>query len=152
MNKRISMWVAVAVLVGVILAGCASAPAPVTLSQLPTYSGATKSTNAAVADMGNQMADGVSKLTVSGYSVKSVEHLEFSLPADATADQVTGFFNTELAKDQWASDPQLAGSTGPVTYKGWTRGSQAAYAYHVADASGTFGGNVLVVLLVTLSK
>ena len=68
------------------------------------------------------------------------------------ADQVIGFFNTELAKDQWTSEPQLAGSAGPMTYKGWTRGSQAVYAYHVTDAGGTFGGNVLVVLLVTLAK
>ena len=152
MNKRIAMLVAIIVVVSVIVASCDTAPAPVTLSQLPTYSGAAKATNAAVTDMGNQMADGVSKLSISGASVKSVEHQEFSLPSDATADLVTGFFNTELAKNQWTSDPQLAGSTGPVTYKGWMRGSQAVYAYHVTDASGTFGGNVLVVLLVTLAK
>jgi hypothetical protein len=153
MNKRIAMLVVIVVLVSAIVAGCASTPAPVTLSQLPVYSGATRATSAAV-EIGNQMANGVSKLSVNGASVKSVEHQEFLLPADAKADQVIGFFNTELAKDQWTSDPQLAGSDGPWTYKVWTRGSQAACVYHVVNnASGIFGSNVLVVvMLVTLAK
>jgi hypothetical protein len=133
MLKRMSITLVLALLIVSVLAACGGgAPAPVTVSQLPLFTGATESTNevltGALAAM-TEAVKGQNKVTV-----KSVEGKTYDLPADTTFDALVAFYKPALEKTGW----EVADMSAPAL--AFTRGKQALTLLH-ADGIG------LVVLL-----
>ena len=60
-----------------------------------------------------------------------------SLPADATWEQVTGFYEHEVTGD-WETEAQLAQDTAAFKTVGWTRGGLASEQGLVVGYSPAF--------------
>jgi hypothetical protein len=133
MFKRISLAMVLALLMISVLTACGGgAPAPVTVSQLPLFAGATESTNEALTGALAAMTEAVkgqNKVTV-----KSVEGKTYDLPAGTTFDALVAFYKPALEKAGW----EVAEVSAPAF--AFTRGKQALTLLH-ADGIG------LVVLL-----
>ena len=95
MFKRMSITLMLALLIGSLLAACgAPAPAPVTLSSLPVFAGATESADENLAAF---LGGAVDTMNASG---KNVEGKAYDA-AETTWDAVKSFYTTELAKTGW---------------------------------------------------
>ena len=122
MFKRMSITLVLALLIGSVLAACGgSAPAPVTYSQLPLFTGATETTNAALTTSLGGLLDQLK----ADSTVKSTEGKAYDVPAGTTWDAVKSFYSTALEKDGWkqvkATDSNL----------GYARGNQAVNVMYV---------------------
>lgn len=131
MFKRMSLTLVLVLLMGSVLTACGGgAPAPVTFSSLPVFTGATESTNEA---LNGVMATQLEKAK-SDSTIKNVEGKVYDLPADTTWDAVSSFYKTALEKAGWtvaqSSDNVLA----------FARGTQAFVINYAA-------GPVLIVVL-----
>jgi hypothetical protein len=122
MFKRISMVVVLALLIVSVLTACGGgAPAPVTYSQLPLFTGATETTNAALTTSLGGLLDQVK----ADSTVKSSEGKAYDVPAGTSWDAVKSFYSSALEKAGWtqvkATDSNL----------GYARGNQAVNVMYV---------------------
>lgn len=116
MNKRMSITLVLALLIGSVLTACGGgAPAPATYSQLPLFTGATESTNEAL----NSALSGLLEQLKADSTIKSSEGNAYDVPAGTTWDTVKSFYSTALEKAGWT----LAKSTDANL--GYARGNQA---------------------------
>ncbi len=123
MNKRMSIILVLAVLIGSILTACGGggAPALVTYSQLPVFTGATESTN----DTLNGMLDGLLTQLKADSTIKTTEGKAYDVPAGTTWEAIKGFYGPALEKAGWT----LAKSTDANL--GYARGNQAVNVMYV---------------------
>ena len=117
MIKRILL--ALVFILSLSLAACA--PTPVTISQLPIFTGATESTNA---DFQTAMGPAIDTLKTSG----TVDFKIYDLPAGTKFDAVKSFFTTSLKTDGWTDSKNDDKSLS------LTRGSQGVVIF---DLNGT---------------
>ena len=123
MNKRMSITlVLVLLMMGSMLTACGGgAPAPVTYSQLPVFTGATESTNTTL----NTMLGGLLTQLKADSTIKTTEGKAYDVPAGTTWDAVSSFYKTALEKAGWT----LAKSTDANL--GYARGNQAVNVMYV---------------------
>jgi hypothetical protein len=114
MFKRMSVTVVFVMLIASVLTACGG-PAPVTLSSLPVFTGATATTNDVLSAALTAATDEMKKTP----NVGNVEAKAYDLPADTTFDAVAAFYKGALEKGGWA----VGIATSPSL--GYTRGSQA---------------------------
>jgi len=122
MIKRMSSTLVVALLIVSVLAACGgSAPAPVTYSQLPLFTGATETANAALTTSLGGLLDQLK----ADSTIKSTEGKAFDVPAGTSWDAVKSFYSAALEKAGWtrvkATDSNL----------GYARGNQAVNVMYV---------------------
>jgi len=122
MIKRMSITLVVALLIVSVLAACGgSAPAPVTYSQLPLFTGATETANAALTTSLGGLLDQLK----ADSTIKSTEGKAFDVPAGTSWDAVKSFYSAALEKAGWtqvkATDSNL----------GYARGNQAVNVMYV---------------------
>ena len=122
MFKRMSITLVLALLIVSVLAACGGgAPAPVTYSQLPLFTGATESTNSALTTSLGGLLDQLK----ADSTVKSTEGKAYDVPAGTTWDAVKSFYSAALEKAGWtqvkATDANL----------GYARGNQAVNVMYV---------------------
>ena len=133
MFKRMSMAVVLALLITSVLTACGRAPAPVTLSQLPVFTGATESTNAArVRLLGSVLA--LQLQTDS--TIKSTEGKVYDVPAGTPWDAVKSFYSTALEKAGWTLAKTTDANTsylGSRAVMGYTRGNQVVNVAYADD-------------------
>ena len=114
MNKRISITLIALLLVSSVLTACGGVPAPVTLSSLPVFTGATDTANAALsAGLSAALDEMKTQPTIGG-----VEGKAYDLPEGTTFDAVAAFYKGALEKGGWTT----VMSTSPSL--GYTRGKQ----------------------------
>jgi hypothetical protein len=114
MFKHMSITLMLALLIGSLLAACgASAPAPVTLSSLPVFAGATESADENLAAF---LGGAVDTMNASG---KNVAGKAYAAPEGATWDAIKSFYTTELAKTGWKA------GDGSADGQAFERGNQA---------------------------
>ena len=63
----------------------------------------------------------------------SVESKAYTVGRDVTWDTVKKFYDGELAKSEWTTDPKIAFSQGTVQGQGWLRGKQLFFVYLLAE-------------------
>ncbi len=115
MFKRLSITVVSALLIGSLLTACGGgAPAPVTFSSLPLFTGATESTNTALTSGLPETIDELKKQP----NAANVEGKAYDLPAGTTFDAVAAFYKDALEKGGWTVVTSAAPSLS------YTRGSQ----------------------------
>ncbi|MGB8643666.1 MAG: hypothetical protein WCF84_00380 [Anaerolineae bacterium] len=114
------------------LAACSSPPAPVALSTLPVYAGATATTDANYLKMQDAVTAAF-QAGASGQKFGNVETKVYTLPQATKWDDVKKFYDTELAKTGWAGDPKMTFSQGSVQGVGYLRGQQLFLSYLLAD-------------------
>lgn len=119
MLKRI-LFVMVLVL-SMALTACGSAPAPVTFSSLPVFTGATISTNDQLVASVKTMNDAMSA------SASAIETRPYEAPAGSTWDAIGAFYSAALEKDGWTAGQATADG------KGWSRGSQGIAVRSAGD-------------------
>ena len=122
MFKRMSITLVLALLIVSVLAACGGgAPAPVTYSQLPLFTGATESTNAQLVGMVGSLLDQLK----ADSTIKSTEGKAYDVPAGTTWDAIKSFYSAALEKAGWtqvkATDANL----------GYARGNQAVNVMYV---------------------
>ena len=122
MIKRMSITLVVALLIVSVLAACGGgAPAPVTYSQLPLFTGATETTNAALTTSLGGLLDQLK----ADSTIKNTKGKAFDVPAGTTWDAVKSFYSGALEKAGWtqvkATDSNL----------GYARGNQAVNVMYV---------------------
>jgi len=122
MFKRMSITLVLALLIVSVLAACGgSAPAPVTYSQLPLFTGATETANAALTTSLGGLLDQLK----ADSTIKSTEGKAFDVPAGTSWDAVKSFYSAALEKAGWtqvkATDSNL----------GYARGNQAVNVMYV---------------------
>lgn len=122
MNKRMSLIVVLALLIGSGLTACGGgAPAPVTYSQLPVFTGVTESTNTALV---SALAGLLEQLRADS-TIKNTEGKAYDVPAGTTWDAIKSFYSTALEKAGWtfvkSTDANL----------GYARGQQAVNVLYV---------------------
>ena len=122
MFKRISLAMVLALLMVSVLTACGGgAPAPVTYSQLPLFTGATETTNAALTTSLGGLLDQLK----ADSTIKSTEGKAYDVPAGTTWDAVKSFYSAALEKAGWtqvkATDSNL----------GYARGNQAVNVMYV---------------------
>jgi hypothetical protein len=115
-NKRISLTLAVALLVVSVLSACGGAPAPATLGQLPVFTGATETTNTTILDSLKTQLDSAK----TNPQIANADGKVYDLPADATWDAVSSFYKGEMDKAGWkvaqSGDNLLAFSRGQQAF------------------------------------
>ncbi len=122
MNKRMGIILVMVLLLSSLLTACGSgAPALVTYSQLPLFSGATESTNEAL----NNMLGGLLTQLKADSTIKNVEGKVYDVPSGTTWDTVKSFYSPALEKAGWT----LAKSTD--SNLGYARGNQAVNVMYV---------------------
>lgn len=121
MFKQMSMAVVLALLIVSVLTACGGAPAPVTYSQLPLFTGATETSNAALTTSLGGLLDQVK----ADSTIKSTEGKAYDVPAGTTWDAIKSFYSAALEKAGWT----LAKSTDANL--GYARGNQAVNVMYV---------------------
>jgi hypothetical protein len=121
MFKRMSLTLVFVLLMGSVLTACGGAPAPITYSQLPLFTGATESTNAQMVGMVGSLLDQLK----ADSTIKSTEGKAYDVPAGTTWDAIKSFYSTALEKAGWT----LAKSTDANL--GYARGNQAVNILYV---------------------
>ncbi len=122
MNKRMSITLVLALLIGSVLTACGGgAPALVTYGQLPLFTGATETTN----DTLNTMLGGLLTQLKADSTIKNVEGKAYDVPAGTTWDAIKSFYGPALEKAGWT----LAKSTDANL--GYARGNQAVNVMYV---------------------
>ncbi len=122
MFKRMSMTVVLALLIVSVLTACGGgAPAPVTYGQLPLFTGATETSNAALTTSLGGLLDQVK----ADSTVKSSEGKAYDVPAGTTWDAVKSFYSSALEKAGWT---QVKVTDANLAY---ARGNQAVNVMYV---------------------
>jgi hypothetical protein len=123
MFKRMSITLMLALLIGSLLAACgAPAPAPVTLSSLPVFAGATESADENLAAF---LGGAVDTMNASG---KNVAGKAYAAP-EATWDAIKSFYTTELTKTGWKA------GDGSADGQAFERGNQI-FLVRFAEGAG----------------
>jgi prepilin-type processing-associated H-X9-DG protein len=118
MTKRMSLTLVFVLLMAGVLTACGGgAPAPVTYSQVPLFTGATESTNAAVVSALGGMLDQLKAES----TIQGTEGKAYDVPAGTTWDMVKSFYSTALEKAGWTQ----AKMNDANTNLGYARGKQA---------------------------
>ena len=99
--------VAVALVSAVLLAACGSAPAPVTMADLPTYSGATE-LQPGNSPIATTLKNNEQQAAAMG---QKIEQKAFTLPKDATWDKLIAFYGEQLKAKGW-KEGVAAGGVG----------------------------------------
>jgi len=115
MLKRLSITLVFVMLIGSLLTACGGgAPAPITFSQVPVFTGASESTNELLVAVLGPMVDAMKAES----SIKNVEGKAYDVPEGTTWDTVSSFYKTALEKNSWTSAQSGADNAA------WTRGTQ----------------------------
>ena len=100
MFKRMSITLVLVLLVSSLLAACGGgAPAPVTFSSLPMFTGASESTNELLVGILGPMVDAMKAES----AIKTVEGKAYDVPEGTTWDAVSSFYKAALEKGGWTS-------------------------------------------------
>ena len=94
----------------------------VAISDIPVYEGAT-----ALEPGGSPIADILSTSiqgALGGEGLKSAINL-YTLPKDATWDQVKAFYTEKMTSGDWQTSPEVTVETGAFNTVGWKRGDAA---------------------------
>lgn len=144
MNIRMPLALTIIVLSLFTLVGC-GASAPATLGTLPTYTGATelKPGESAVADtLVKNMAQNNALTGQLGVNA-TVEQKAFTLPADATWDDVKKFYDAQLTGSGWSSNSmmndvmaQANASNDQFQIANWQKGKQNVSVIMIVNATG----------------
>ena len=127
MFKRISITVVFVMLIASVLTACGGAPAPVTFSSLPVFTGATESTNEVATATLTTLTDAAK----TDPNAKNVQAKAYDVPAGTTLDAVKAFYKAALEKDSWK---EAQSSADGVAY---VRGNQQM-VFKYADGVGLF--------------
>ncbi len=125
MFKRMSRAVVLALLIVSVLTACGGAPAPVTYGQLPLFTGATETSNAALTTSLGGLLDQIK----ADSTVKSSEGKAYDVPAGTTWDAVKSFYSAALEKAGWTQ----AKMSDENTNLGYARGNQAVNVMFAED-------------------
>jgi hypothetical protein len=115
--------VALAALVVVALAACGGGGggAAATINDIPTYPNAT-----ALKPGENPMADTLAKnMQQAGAMGQKLDQKIFTLPKDASWDQIKGFYTEKLTSTGWASTSLPIPDNDMFKMSVWTRGGQS---------------------------
>ena len=122
MIKRMSITLVVALLIVSVLAACGGgAPAPITYSQLPLFTGATETTNAALTTSLGGLLDQLK----ADSTIKNTEGKAFDVPAGTTWYAGKSFYSAALEKAGWTQVKSTDSNLG------YTRGNQAVNVMYV---------------------
>ena len=144
MNIRIPLALTIIVLLLFTLIGCGGGP-PTTLGDIPTYTGATelKPGESAVADTLVQNMEQNKALTGQIGVNATVEQKAFTVPADATWDDVKKFYDEKLTGSGWSSNSMMSNvmaqaNTGNDQFQiaNWQKGKQNLSVIMIADPTG----------------
>lgn len=134
MNKLLGL-LAVGLLVVASLAACGAEP--VVMGDVPVYPG-TEALPPGENDMADQMANLIRE-SAGGEGLVTDVNL-YTLPAEASWDDVRGFYEGELEGTDWEPAPELAQESEVFNSVGWSRGGganeQALVVGYVADPFG----------------
>ena len=126
MFKRMSLTLVLVLVMSSVLTACGGTPAPVTLSSLPVFTGATEATSEAmVAGLG-----AMNDATKADGTIQAFESKAYDLPAGTTFDALVAFYKPALEKAGWT----LAISSAPNL--AFARGKQALNFGYVEVVSG----------------
>jgi hypothetical protein len=116
-----TLLIALAVLAVVALAACGGGGAPATLNDIPTFPNAT-----ALKPGENPMADTLAQnVQQAGAMGQKLDQKIFTLPADASWDQIKGFYTEKLTGAGWSSTSLPIPDNEMFKMSVWTKGSQS---------------------------
>jgi hypothetical protein len=125
--KIVSLLVLAFILLAALTA-CGS-PEPLTMDNLPIYVGAQTTTNADYLTIASGMADAMKQ----EIKAESIETRTYTANKDTKWEDVEKYYDTELTKAGWKTDPQLVSNDPTVHGKGWIRGQQVFAIFFAAD-------------------
>jgi hypothetical protein len=126
--KYVSLLVLISFLI-VPIAACGSTPEPLTMDNLPIYAGAQASTDENYVNIITTSADAFKQ------SVPDVDKMEsktYVLPADTAWEAVDKYYEEQLTKDGWQTDPKFVANDPQVHVKAWIRGKQVLVVIFVS--------------------
>jgi len=127
--KIVSLFVLACILLAALTA-CGS-PAPLTMDNLPIYTGAQTTTNADYLAITTSMTDAMKQ---SGQiKAEGMETRTYTANKDTQWADVEKYYDAELSKAEWKTDPQLTSNDPTVHGKGWMRGQQVFAIFFVAN-------------------
>jgi hypothetical protein len=111
----------VAMLMLLSLVACGPAATPATLGDIPAYPDAK-----ALQPGENQMADTLAQnVQMAGQMGQKLDQKIFTLPKDASWDQVKGFYSEKLSGSGWSSTSMPIPDNEMTQMSLWTRGTQS---------------------------
>ncbi len=114
------------------LIGC-SPPPPVTMDSLPVVSGTQTTNNATYIQLQNTVVDGLKNSE--NVKIDNLDSRLYTLGKDSQWADIEKFYDGELGKDNWKTDPKLSASNASVHGKGWVRGQQVFAVFFISDAN-----------------
>ncbi len=110
-----------------------SPPAPVTMDSMPVPAGAQVTTNATYTQFQNVVVDGLKN----SQDVKfdSLDSKLYTADKNTQWSDIEKFYDGELGKGNWKTDPKMSATNASVHGKGWIRGKQVFAIFFIADPS-----------------
>ncbi len=136
-------FVILAAVVVMVLAACGSSGDPVKSDSIPVYAGAKATTDPAML----QFADTVTKSLKDslGSKFSDPESKVFTTDKSVKFEDVSGYYDTELTKAGWVSNPALVFNDPNARVKAYIRGTQAVFVLFVSNDA--LPQNILMTLL-----
>jgi hypothetical protein len=127
--KFVSLLV-LALMLLTMLTAC-SGPEPLKMDNLPIYTGAKATDNADYLSITSGMTEAIKQ---SGeIKAEGLETRTYTASKDAKWEDVEKYYDAELAKADWKTDPQLTSNDPTVHGKGWIRGQQVFAVFFAAN-------------------
>ncbi len=127
---KLTLLLVIASLMLVALIAC-SPPPPVTMDSLPVPTGAQTSTNATYAQFQSAVIDGLKNSQ--DVKIDNLDSRLYTTDKNAQWTDIEKFYDGELGKGDWKTDPKLSASNSSVHGKGWMRGNQVFAVFFIAD-------------------
>ena len=108
-----------------------SPPAPVTLDNIAVPSGAQPTTNSIYTQLQTAVVDGLKNSQ--DVKIENVDSRIYTAARDAQWSDIEKFYDGEMGKGDWKTDPKLTATNTSVHGKGWLRGQQVFAVFFISD-------------------
>ncbi|MBI3535999.1 MAG: hypothetical protein HY070_00320 [Chloroflexi bacterium] len=143
MKSKLIVLFGLCAILALALSAC-GAPEPLKMENIPLYATAQTTTDAIFVNLSNVMTDAVK--TAMGTKLSSIETKVYAAGKATKWDDVQKFYDEQLDKGGWKSDPTLTFNDPSVRGKGWLRGQQAVLIFMASDPN--LSDSVLLISLV----
>ncbi len=108
-----------------------SPPAPVKMDSIAVPSGAQVTTNAIYTQLQSSVVDGLKNSQ--DVKIENVESRIYTTAKDAQWSDIEKFYDGQLGKGDWKTDPKMSATNTSVHGKGWLRGQQVFAVFFISD-------------------
>ena len=142
--KYVSMFLLLAFVLPIL--ACSTDPEPLVLSNIPIYPGAKENTNKDL----KEISDFAIKQAKADKTFTNVEGAGYVAGKATKWEDIEKFYDAELAKADWKTDPGIKFNDPAVKLKGWIRGKQFLFVGFAADPA--LPDTVLFVIIGTITN